>query len=55
MNLTKIELDVPKYLWQCLVVMASEDYRTEKDFLIWLLLCEAENRELIFRRDLCKE
>ncbi len=51
----KIELEIPKYLWQCLVVMASEDYRTEVDFLLWLLLCEAENRELIYRRELCKE
>ncbi len=55
MNQIKIELKIPKYLWQCLVVMASEDYRTEADFLLWLLLCEAEKREMIFRRELCKK
>ena len=55
MNQIKIELEIPKYLWQCLVVMASEDYRTEKDFLLWLLLYEAKKRDLIFRRELCKE
>ena len=50
-----INVKIPKYLWQCLVVMAEEDYRTREDFLIWLLHRESENRELIYRREKCKQ
>lgn len=51
MNQRTIELQIPKYLWQCLVVMAEEDYREVSEFLLWLLHREAEERRLIYKRE----
>ena len=51
MNKKLIQLEIPKYLWQCLIVMAEVDCRKIENFIIWLLHKESENRNLIFSED----
>lgn len=47
MKVVSATVNLPRNLWQCLVVMAAQDVREPENFVSWLVSREAQRRGLL--------